>query len=111
MQTTGLPGSIHAKIDHTCRHFIQSGKKDDRIISLVNWGNVCLPKTHGGLGFNELGFAHEDWLGLISTPSSFWVKVLCTKYSIDHENLPPELPTKDGSHLWKSVGEVWNKVL
>lgn len=45
-------------------------------------------------------------MGLISTPSSFWVKVLCTKYSIDHENLPPELPTKDGSHLWKSVGEV-----
>ena len=33
-------------------------------------------------------------MGLISTPSSFWVKVLCTKYSIDHENLPPEFPLK-----------------
>lgn len=92
-----------------CR-FIWSGKKDGRKISFVKWSNICISKDHGGLGLKNLKAMNSvlvmkiGW-GLLSNPNRFWVKVLCTKYNIDPDNLPPELSTKYGSHLWKAVGE------
>lgn len=91
--------------------FIWSGKKDDRKISFVKWSNICISKDHGSLGLKNLKAMNSVLLmkigwGLLSNPDRFWVKVLCTKYNIDPDNLPPELSTKYGSHLWKAVGEI-----
>lgn len=34
--------------------------------------------------------------------------VLLTKYGLDNTKLPPDLPSRYGSCLWKSMGKVWN---
>ncbi|KAH9754932.1 putative ribonuclease H protein [Citrus sinensis] len=49
--------------------------------------------------------------GLISSPNSFWVQVIVSKYGVDIHNPPLMLPTRYGSHLWKSLGNVWSEVL
>ena len=49
--------------------------------------------------------------GLISSPNSLWVKVLLSKYGLDHTLLPNVLPTKYGSYMWKAVGGIWPEVL
>lgn len=44
--------------------------------------------------------------GLISSPDSLWAQVLCTKYGVDVLNIPPILPTRYGSQLWRSIGSI-----
>ncbi|KAH9649731.1 putative ribonuclease H protein [Citrus sinensis] len=85
-------------------------------ISMVSWRNVCKPKSIGGLGFKSLSMMNKAlhmklaW-GFISSPESLWVKVLRTKYGVAIDTPPETLHTRYGSHLWKSIGTVWSKVL
>ena len=37
--------------------------------------------------------------------------MLCSKYGVENNNLPTELPTRYGSYVWRAVGRVWHKVL
>ena len=83
---------------------------------MVSWKNVCKPKASGGLSFKSLAMMNRAlhmklaW-GIISSPNNLWVQVLISKYKIDPYNLPPVLPTHYGSHLWRSLGQVWSEAL
>lgn len=78
-------------------------------MSLVSWGQVCQPKCCGGLGFKSLDLMNQALLmklcwNLVANPNRLWSQVLLAKYGVNHENLPRELPTRYGSHFWKSIG-------
>ncbi|KAH9781703.1 reverse transcriptase domain-containing protein [Citrus sinensis] len=116
MQTVSFPSIVRERIDRACRRFIWSGASSQQKLSMVSWHNVCKPKAIGGLSFKSLTLMNQSlhmklaW-GIISSPNSLWVRVLTTKYRIDPLNLPHELPTHYGSHLWKSLGHVWSEIL
>ena len=116
MQTVSLPSVVRGRIDRACKKFIWSGVSSQQKLSMVSWNNVCKPKAIGGLGFKSLTMINRAlhmklvW-GIISSLTSLWVRVLSTKYRIDPLNLPYELPTRYGSHLWKSLGLVWSEVI
>ena len=116
MQIFSLLNGVRGRIDRACRRFIWSGSSPQQMLSMVSWHNMCKPKAIGGLGFKSLAIMNQAlhiklaW-GIISSPNSLWVKVLTTKYRIDPLKLPHKLPTRYGSHLWKSLGHVWSEVL
>ena len=113
MQKTNLPGSIKTKLDQICRRFLWSGTDELRKMSLISWHNICQPKMAGGLGFKRLDIMNEALLlkvawHLITEPDNFCVQVLSTKYGVPPSEIPHALHTRYGSHLWKSVGRVWD---
>lgn len=83
---------------------------------MISWSIVCKPKENGSLGFKSLSMINKAlhmklaW-GLISSTDSLWVTILKTKYGVSADILPQTLPTRYGSHLWKSIGVVWSDVL
>ncbi|KAH9699193.1 putative ribonuclease H protein [Citrus sinensis] len=113
MQTTNLPASIKTKIDQVCRRFLWSGNAEMRKMSLVSWQTICQPKLTGGLGFKRLEIMNDALLlkvawNLITEPGKLCAQVLATKYRVSLSDIPQSLPTRHGSHLWKSVCRVWN---
>ncbi|KAH9666253.1 reverse transcriptase domain-containing protein [Citrus sinensis] len=113
MQTTNLPGSIKTKLDQIFRRFLWSGNDDLRKMSLISWHNICQPKMAGGLGFKRLDIMNEALLlkvawHLIIEPNKLCVQVQSTKYRVPPSEISHALPTRYGSHLWKSVGRVWD---
>ena len=69
-----------------------------------------------GLGLKNLFQINEVLLmkigwNIIVSPTSRWIKVVCSKYSVENDNLPIEVPIKYGSYVWRTVGTVWQKVL
>lgn len=73
-------------------------------------GKVCQPKRYGVLGLTNLDLMNQALLmevgwNLVAKPKGLWAQVLLTKYGVNHENMPQKLPTRYGSHLWRSVGE------
>ena len=69
-----------------------------------------------GLGLKNLLQINEALLmkigwNIIVSPTSLWIKVLCSKYGVENDNLPTELPRKYGSYVWCAVGTVWQRVL
>lgn len=116
MQSTDLPAGIKLKIDQACKRFIWSGAVTSQKLSMVSWNNICQPKINGGLGFKSLDGMNKSFLmkvgwGILLSPSSLWSQVLSTKYGVDLSVLPTELPCRNGSHLWQSIGKVWTDVL
>ncbi|KAH9772084.1 putative ribonuclease H protein [Citrus sinensis] len=113
MQTTNLPASIKTKIDQVCRRFLWSGNAKMRKMSLISWHTICQPKLTGGLGFKRLEIMNGALLlkvawNLITEPGKLCAQVLATKYRVSLSDIPQSLPTRHGSHLWKSVGRVWD---
>lgn len=49
-----LPKCIIKKIDTICRNYIWSGKSDRKVMALVSWETICVPKKEGGLGVLQL---------------------------------------------------------
>ena len=113
MQTTNLPASIKTKIDQVCRRFLWSGNDEMRKMSLISWHTICQPKLAGGLGFKRLDIMNEALLlkvawNLITEPGKLCARVLATKYRVSLSDIPQFLPTRQGSHLWKSVCRIWD---
>ncbi|KAH9751354.1 putative ribonuclease H protein [Citrus sinensis] len=116
MQTSEIPAGVINKINQICKRFIWSGSNENRKMSLIGWDKVCQPKICGGLGLKNLGMMNKALMmklawGLVSEPTSLWCRVLYTKYGIADSDFPLGLPTRSGSHLWKSIGKVWSDTL
>ena len=84
-------------------------------MSLISWERICRPKCYGRLDFKNLDVMNQALLmkigqNLVVNPKSLWSQALLTKYFVNHENLPHELPTRCGSYLWKSIRRIWNDV-
>ena len=65
-------------------------------MSMVSWDRIYQPKMAGGLGLKNLFQMNEVLLmkigwNIIVSPTSLWIKVLCSKYGVENDNLPTEL--------------------
>lgn len=85
-------------------------------MSMVSWDSICQPKMEGDVGLKTLFRINEDLLmkigwNIIVYLTSLHIKILCSKYGVENDNLPTELPIKYGSHVWRAIGTVWQKVL
>ncbi|KAL9437050.1 hypothetical protein AB3S75_022984 [Citrus x aurantiifolia] len=112
MQTTLLPPPVRHKIDKTCRRFIWDGNSKSHKMSMVGWDKVCMPKIHGGLGFKKINEINQALLmklswEVVSNSDKLWVKVFCSKYSLEPRNLPRSLPAKPGSRIWQAIRNTW----
>ncbi|KAH9750393.1 putative ribonuclease H protein [Citrus sinensis] len=116
MQTTMFPSSVRHRIDKYCRRFILDGKSKSHKMCMVGWDKICLPNSHGGLGFKNLGVMNHALLmkiswGIISNSDTLWVRVLCSKYGLDPCNLPSSLPDKQGSRVWSAIRKTWDAAM
>ncbi|KAH9734293.1 putative ribonuclease H protein [Citrus sinensis] len=112
MQTTYLPSSVRIKIDQLCRRFIWSGAGSQRKLSLVSWDIICRPKSNGGLGFKDMDLMNKALLmkvawDLFINPSKLCSQVLISKYAAPCDMLITDVPSKNGSYLWRSMGKIW----
>ena len=81
-------------------------------MSMVGWDKVCMPKNHGGLGFKKIDEMNQALLmklswEVVSNSDKLWVKVLCSKYGLEPQNLPRSLPAKPGSRIWQAIRNMW----
>ena len=79
---------------------------------MISWDSLCKPKAYRGLGLKDLNVINKALLmklswGVISDKDSLWVRVMCTKYRVNSSNPPLSLPTRCGTHLWKTIGKIW----
>ena len=110
MQTTYLPSSVRVKIDQLCRRFIWSGAGSQHKLSLVSWNNICRPKSNGGLGFKDMEIMNKALLmkaawDLFINPSKLCSQVLISKYVAPSDMPIIDVPPKNGSYLWRSMGK------
>ncbi|KAH9661422.1 reverse transcriptase domain-containing protein [Citrus sinensis] len=112
MQTTYLLSSVRIKIDQLCRRFIWSGAGSQRKLSLVSWDNICRPKSNRGLGFKDMDLMNKAPLmkvawDLFINPSKLCSQVLISKYVAPCDMPITDVPSKNGSYLWRSIGKIW----
>ena len=102
------------KIDQLCRCFIWSGLAEHEKMRLVNWDMICTPKCKRGLDFKKLDIMNHALLmkntwQLIIEPTKLSNQVLLTKHGVQLDEVPTSLPTRYRSHLWKTMGSIWDK--
>ncbi|KAH9671332.1 putative ribonuclease H protein [Citrus sinensis] len=115
-KTTMIPRGTQEKINCISRRFIWSGNSEKNNMSMVSWDRIYQPKMAGRLRLKNLFQMNGVLLvkigwNIIVSPTSLWIKVLCSKYGVENDNLPTELPRKYGSYVWCAVGTVWQRVL
>ncbi|XP_019158195.1 PREDICTED: uncharacterized protein LOC109154910 [Ipomoea nil] len=107
MQTGALPVSTCNDIDKLCRDFLWGSNEAKRKIHLINWKEVCSPRTQGGLGlrmakdFNLALLAKLAWQ-ILNNPEKLWVKVMRQKYIKDDNFFTANTPA-NASWTWRSI--------
>ncbi|KAJ7964039.1 Ribonuclease H [Quillaja saponaria] len=107
MMTTKIPNSVCAHIDKIQRSFLWGDSEVKKKVHLVNWRQVCLPKTMGGLGLKDMNQVNLSLLAklgwrLIRENYSLWAKVLQGKYFHDKQFLTTDVKPYN-SFTWKSI--------
>ncbi|VFQ86753.1 unnamed protein product [Cuscuta campestris] len=49
-----IPSKVMRKVQSICRNFLWMATANYSKVPLVNWDEVCLPKTYGGLGLRNM---------------------------------------------------------
>lgn len=49
-----LPQSVTKMVDACCRKFLWGERSSGRVLSLVNWEQVCTPKKNGGWALGDV---------------------------------------------------------
>lgn len=98
-QTTMLPRGTQEKINRISRRFIWSGNSERNSMAMVSWERICQPKMVSGLGLKNLHHINEALLmkirwNIVVSPTSLWIKVLCSKYGVENDNLPHRVTYK-----------------
>ena len=75
-----------------------------------------MPKNYGGLGFKKLAEMNHALLmklswEVVSNSEKLWVKVVCSKYGLDPDNLPLSLPDKPWSRIWMAIRKTWEDTM
>ncbi|XP_021724434.1 uncharacterized protein LOC110691788 [Chenopodium quinoa] len=107
MQCFLLPVSILDEIKKLCRNFFWGQKKDERKMSWVAWEKFYAPKSHGGLGFQDMRnlnralLAKQAWR-IMTNEDSLMSKVLKGKYFPNSSFLEAKI-SPNMSYTWRSI--------
>ncbi|XP_060968744.1 uncharacterized protein LOC133036241 [Cannabis sativa] len=107
MQTTKLSNRLVTKIDGLVRDFWWGFDKANHGMHLRAWDKLCLPKSHGGLGFRKtremnLAFLAKWSWNLLNGCNSLCCRILEAKYLKGKEFLNHKFKSSD-SWFWKNV--------
>ncbi|KAL5806238.1 hypothetical protein ACOSQ4_028971 [Xanthoceras sorbifolium] len=85
MQSAKLSNDLFNKLDKLNRDFLCGDSNEKRVVHLVNWGTVCLPKYRGGLGIKKMKFMNQALITkagwrLLHNKDGLWGKLLEQKY-------------------------------
>lgn len=116
MQTTRLPTCITNKIDQACNKFIQCGNSDYKKMHLVGWSKLYQLKLYGGLGLKNLQLMNDTLLirvglGILSSPNSYWVQMVCSKYDFHTNSHNLVFHTRYRLYQWKALGRIQSDFL
>lgn len=115
MQTAMLPLSVCDEVDKMCRGFIWGDTEAQRKIHLVAWDDLCIPKSHGGLGLidmrkvNKASAMKAGWR-LCTRRDDMWVQVVRSKYRCRNDLIPRIQGNRPGSNFWQGICKSWNEV-
>ncbi|CAN1191878.1 Putative ribonuclease H protein At1g65750 [Linum perenne] len=116
MQTSVIPATTCEAIDKKIRDFVWGSSDESRKIHLVNWNQICAPKSQGGLGLRlaaQLNRAYMTKLAFLffSQPEALWVRVLQSKYFREtREGLIQKKPSSK-SAIWRGITRDWPTML
>lgn len=108
MQTCWLPQNVCNHIDKISRDFIWKGNQN-KGLNLVNWHQVTLPKSLGGLGIRTARETNTSLLGklvwdLQQDRDKLWVHLLKHKYKVEGNFLNSS--SKVGSSTWGAISKA-----
>ncbi|KAJ4759032.1 RNA-directed DNA polymerase (reverse transcriptase)-related family protein [Rhynchospora pubera] len=109
MSVFKLPGWVIKAIDRIRRQFIWGASSAGKPgIALLSWDRVCLPKTAGDLGLQNLHLQNialllKWWWRIYHLPDSQWHLITKLLYGKRDHNIPPLCWKKDGSFFWKDL--------
>lgn len=84
-----------------------SKSRDNRRIHWTNWGNLCAPKSQGGLSFKLIREFNIALLGkqawrLITSPNSLVAKIFKARYYVNYSFMEVSIG-HDPSYCWRSI--------
>ena len=107
MSLFAIPTGILDEINSMCARFWWGARGTERKMHWVSWDKLCLPKSHGGMGFRDLKtfnqalLAKQGWR-LVCEPGSLASQVLGAKYFARFSFLEARRGY-DPSFVWRSI--------
>lgn len=107
MSLFSIPEGILNEINSMCARFWWGSRGTERKMHWISWEKLCLPKSHGGLGFRELKvfnqalLAKKGWRLLCDT-SSLVHRVMSARY-YPHDSFLEARRGFDPSYIWRSI--------
>ena len=107
MSLFAIPEGILNEINSMCARFWWGARGTERKMHWVSWEKLCLPKSHGGMGFRDLRvfnqalLAKQGWRLLCDT-SSLVHQVFSARYYPNNAFLDARRGY-DPSYIWRSI--------
>lgn len=97
------------RIDSIRRNFLWGkGNTNEKGMSLINWGAVCIPRSHGGMGASNLELRNialvlRWWWKAYTEPSSLWTSVATMLRGSALQTDGPKMWLVQGSFFWQQL--------
>ncbi|VFQ89348.1 unnamed protein product [Cuscuta campestris] len=80
-----IPTKVMKRVQSICRNFLWGATASYTKRPLVNWEEVCLPKTYGGLGLRNMelwnrAYIYNYWWDVANDKKNLWVKWIHERY-------------------------------
>ncbi|KAL5571076.1 hypothetical protein UlMin_020673 [Ulmus minor] len=108
-----LPDSLDKDIEATCAHFWWGNSSDHKKVYWKKWAGLCRPKSEDGLGFRDLSYFNQAFLGkqvwrFIHRPNSLLTRVFKAKY-FHSSTIWIATANSNASYVWKRI--LWGRNL
>lgn len=120
LSTLSPPKCVIDDIQKTFVKFLWSSKEGGRATHWLAWGDICLPKNEGGLGFRSLFDVSKAQFAklwqMFRTTNTFWSNYMWNQYCIRQR--PQVIEWKGGSQILKAMlkamdffyQEIWQEL-
>lgn len=107
-----IPKCVVKKIIQMQRKFFWRGNGSGKGLPLIKWSEIQKPKSHGGLGIDDLiiknaGLLFKWWWQFSEDGNPLWKRAICSIHKLD-----PALPIINQqekglkSNLWRNISKV-----
>ena len=102
-----IPNALCDTLNSKLAKYWWGQTKDEKIIHWINWKKLCLPKTRGGMGFQDIQafnlalLAKQAWRLIHKTHSLFY-RVYKSRYFPNCSFMDAELGNNP-SYVWRSL--------
>ena len=102
-----IPNALCDTLNSKLAKYWWGQTKDEKIIHWINWKKLCLPKTRGGMGFQDIQafnlalLAKQAWRLIHNTHSLFY-RVYKSRYFPNCSFMGAELGNNP-SYVWRSL--------